>query len=263
MNTSYVIEGETFNLMDGLAENETAPGSATKNKLSIFGGPEYGDLDKDGDVDAFLILVNESGGSGTFYYAAIAANVDGEYKGTDSVLLGDRIAPQNFSIENGKALVNYVVRNFGEDFSVQPSVGKSLYLMLDPETLKIIEIANDFEGEANPEVMTLNMQTWKWIKTSYKNGEEVTPNKADAFTLSFGPENVSITTDCNTISGPYEANKGQIIFGSNMITTLMFCEDSQEQDFAAMLLEAQTYSFTSKGELVLGLKLDTGSVIFR
>jgi len=43
----------------------------------------------------------------------------------------------------------------------------------------------------------------------------------------------------------------------------MYCENSQESDFTKMLNEIESYSFTSKGELMLGLKFDSGSVILK
>ena len=133
LNATYLVEQASFTLIDGLAEKETAPGSASKSSLTVFGEPSYGDIDSDGDKDAVLILVNQPGGSGTFYYAAISVNVDGLYKGTDAISLGDRISPQNFYVDGNKAIVNYVKRNFGEAFSVEPSVAESLYITVNPE----------------------------------------------------------------------------------------------------------------------------------
>jgi hypothetical protein len=37
--------------------------------------------------------------------------------------LGDRIAPQNISINNGLIVVNYAERKSGEPMSAQPSIG--------------------------------------------------------------------------------------------------------------------------------------------
>lgn len=263
LNTAYRVDQETFKLTDGVAEKETAPGSASKNTLTVFGEPSYGDIDNDGDDDAVLILVNQPGGSGTFYYAALSLNVDGVHKGTDAILLGDRISPQNFYLDGNKAIVNYVKRNISEDFSVEPSVAESLYITVNPENFQLIQIATDFEGEADPNMMTLDMHTWKWIKTSYTKGNAITPNDSDAFTLTFNEANsVSIATDCNSMSSTYEVTDKQIKFGP-FISTKMFCPDSQEQEFAKMLSETDSFHFTSKGELILKLESETGSVLFR
>ncbi len=94
----------------------------SKSVLTVFGEPKYGDLDGDGDEDSALVLSFDNGGSGIFYYVALAARgANGGYTGTSAVLLGDRIAPQTLEIRNGRAIVNYAVRGEGEDFSVRPS----------------------------------------------------------------------------------------------------------------------------------------------
>lgn len=264
VNTTYLIDGESFTLVNGHAEKEIAPGSATKNSVSIFGEPAFGDIDGDGDADAVVLLVNDPGGSGIFYYAAIAVNIDGEYKGTDAILLGDRIVPQTFRVNGNKAEVNYAVRASGEDFSVAPSIGKRMYLQFNPETLQLIQVEINFEGEADPNVMTIGMQTWKWVKTTYNNDTEIAPKDPEAFTITFNSDEGTFfaTTDCNAIHGGYEIDDKKIAF-KDSIATLMFCEDSQEREFSSMLNEVRSFLFTSRGELVLELKFDTGSMIFR
>ncbi|MCX6757115.1 MAG: hypothetical protein NTW35_03150 [Candidatus Nomurabacteria bacterium] len=140
-NLTYIVENETFNLVNGVANNETIKESKTKNTLSIFGEPIYGDLNGDGvGNDAAIILVNNPGGSGTFYYAVLAINTNGEYKTTNALLLGDRIAPQTVEIPDGVALFNYAERNAGEPMTTQPSNGKSLWINYDANSGKISEL---------------------------------------------------------------------------------------------------------------------------
>jgi hypothetical protein len=43
----------------------------------------------------------------------------------------------------------------------------------------------------------------------------------------------------------------------------MFCEDSQETEFLQMLQTVAGYSFTAKGELILALKFDSGTSVFK
>ena len=127
LNATYQIEGTAVTLVNGKSEVEAVPGSATKIVDQVFGQPVLGDLNGDGAPDAGLILVDQPGGTGTFYYLAAAINKDGNYVGTNAILLGDRIAPQNIRIQNGALIANYADRKPDEPFSVQPSVGKSFY----------------------------------------------------------------------------------------------------------------------------------------
>ena len=263
-NATYLIDGERYTLVDGRTEVESALNATSKNVVTMFGEPQFGDMDGDGEDDALIILVLTTGGSGTFYYAAIAANINGEYNGTDAIVLGDRIAPQTHFVQKGRGIVNYAVRNPRDSFAVQPSLQQSLHLQLDKENLRLIQVEVNFEGEADPNVMRLDMKTWQWVKTQYNNDTEVTPLKADVFTLTFDTYGMATaTTDCNSMNGSYEVDGSKISFGP-MASTRVYCEGSQENVFRKLLQEeVSSFLFTSKGELVFDLKFDSGTAIFK
>jgi heat shock protein HslJ len=54
----------------------------------------------------------------------------------------------------------------------------------------------------------------------------------------------------------------KITFGT-MFMTEMYCENSQENEFLKMIEQTESFMFTSKGEMILLLKYDSGSVIFK
>jgi heat shock protein HslJ len=228
-----------------------------------FGNELKTDLNGDGREDTFFLLTQETGGSGTFYYGVGALNTVDGYVGTQGLFIGDRIAPQTTNKGDGNiVVVNYAVRKAGEDFSVRPSLGKSLWLKLDPATLQFGEVVQNFEGEANPAVMKLDMNKWNWISTTDKAGTNTAPKKAGVFTLTFKKDgSFSASTDCNGIGGNYVANGSKITL-SKMLSTLMYCEGSQEDQYRKMLESVTSFEFTSKGELVFVLK-DGGKAVFR
>jgi hypothetical protein len=145
LNTTYTIEGKEIRLINGYHEEQAAPGSATKIKTRVFGKPVYGDLDSDGDEDAALFLVQDSGGSGTFYYVAAALKEGGKYRGTNGVLLGDRISPQPLKIQSGVIIVDYADRRPDEPMSASPSVNKTKYLAFKNGHLEEIKPAGRVE----------------------------------------------------------------------------------------------------------------------
>lgn len=149
---------------------------------TYFGNEVRGDFDSDGKEDVAFLFTHQPGGSGTFYYVTVARKTENGHVGTESVLLGDRIAPQTTEFRDGKIIVNYADRKPTESFVVQPSMGKSIWLLLDAKTHQLGEVVQNFEGEADPKRMTLDMKTWNWVRTQYNNDTEVTPKKADAFT---------------------------------------------------------------------------------
>lgn len=135
LNGTYVINKESVTLENGKAETSVTPGSATITKTTVFGEPVLGDLNGDGKTDAALMLVQNPGGSGTFYYVVAALNMGNAVAGTNAVFLGDRIAPQTLEIRNGQIIANYVVRKPTEPMTAQPSIGVSKYLNVVNGTL--------------------------------------------------------------------------------------------------------------------------------
>lgn len=121
-------------LVNGFFEAESAPGSATKITTRYFGNEAFGDLNGDGKEDVAFLLTQSTGG-GTFFYVVAALETASGVEGTNAIFLGDRIAPQNTSIENGVITVNYADRNPGEPFTTQPSLGISKYLKVEANLL--------------------------------------------------------------------------------------------------------------------------------
>ncbi len=129
-----------------------------------------------------------------------------------------------------------------------------------------VEAETPAEIEPTPDTSDrgLDAHTWVWQETQMNNDEVITPNQADAFTLTFDTAagRLSATTDCNSFSGNYVVNEdGSIAFGSFMMTR-MYCEGSQENEFRNMVTESTHFMFTDAGDLVLLLKYDSGSVLF-
>ena len=260
----YLISGSKVKLENGIAESEAAPGSASKIITRYFGNEVVKDLNGDGRADIVFLLTQEAGGSGIFYYVVAALNMENGYVGSQALFLGDRIALQTTESGEGKiVIVNYADRKTGEDFAVSPSLGKSLWLLLDTNTMQFGEVEQNFEGEADPSKMTLGMKEWTWEKTILDNGTKVLPRTGKIFTITFGAGGkFSAKTDCNSVGGAYKTEGTSITF-SETVSTTMYCEGSQESVFTKMLGDSGRYHFTSKGELVLDLKFDSGSVIFR
>lgn len=157
-NATYIIEGQSITLINGMAEVEAAPNSASKTTTRYFGNEVKHDLDDDGREDVAFLLTQERGGSGIFFYLVAALNTPSGPVGSHAFLLGDRIAPQTTQIDEGETVlgtnrrnvvvVNYAVRAPDEPFTTPPSVGKTIWLKLDPSSMRFGEVAQNFEGES-------------------------------------------------------------------------------------------------------------------
>jgi hypothetical protein len=139
LNAIYAIEGNKITLQKGRSEVAIAPDSAVKIRTFVLGDVVEDDLDGDGDKDAALFLVHDPGGSGTFYYVAVAENLNGRYRGTNGVGLGDRISPKDLKIRNGVVVATYATRRPHDPMSTAPSVEALAYIAFDKGKLKALK----------------------------------------------------------------------------------------------------------------------------
>ncbi len=117
--TAVYVIGLT-NIFNNNSDHNTSNSSSTP-VTKIFGTPAIGDIGA-GTSTATAFISQDLGGSGIFFYAVAFVRNGEVYDSTNSVFLGDRIAPQNVSIENGVASFNYCERNEREPMTAQPSI---------------------------------------------------------------------------------------------------------------------------------------------
>ncbi|MBP9749977.1 MAG: META domain-containing protein [Candidatus Pacebacteria bacterium] len=115
-----------------------------------------------------------------------------------------------------------------------------------------------------PEVTTDNEllgKTWTFIDATTPEGKTFRPKREGVFTLQFEREgNVRIGTDCNSVGGEYTVSGSSLEIGQTM-TTMMYCEGSEESDFTSLLSFVRAYTVT-KGTLRLELTGGTGEMRF-
>ncbi|MBU1202900.1 Gmad2 immunoglobulin-like domain-containing protein [Patescibacteria group bacterium] len=133
-NTSYIIDGQKITLING---------QASEGKIKIFDEEAGPDLDFDAKDDTVVILTQDNDGSSTFYYAAVALNTEQGYIGTNGILLGDRIVPQNISFKENLIIVNYADRLPEDPMTTPPTVGTSKYLAVENNSLIEIPYQNE------------------------------------------------------------------------------------------------------------------------
>ncbi len=160
LNATYSIDDVPVRLVNGKAE--TGSGSA-RVSTAVFGQPVVGDINGDGVNDAALFLTQDMGGSGVFYSVVAAIHTVNGTQGTNSVLLGDRIAPQNIQIKDSRIIANYADRKAGEPMTTAPSVGVSASFVVEGMSLRKV---------AAP-VTTLTYLSSTTDSTKYCNGVQM------------------------------------------------------------------------------------------
>ncbi len=133
-NATYIIDDSPVALVSGKAE-EAINDSSSKKITTVFDAQKKADVNADGKDDVVVILTQTNGGSGTFYYAAVALGTDAGYDGTTAVLLGDRIAPQTIDIHDSIIAVNYADHKEGAPMTDQPTEDITKYLKVSGKTL--------------------------------------------------------------------------------------------------------------------------------
>jgi len=126
-NSVFYIDGQAVTLKDGASSVPAAPDSASMIVTKYFGNEVRGDFNNDDKEDIAFIVTQTNGGSGTFYYLTALVSGETGYKGTEAVLLGDRISLQTTEYRNAEIIVNYMDRKTGDPMSAVPSVAASRY----------------------------------------------------------------------------------------------------------------------------------------
>ena len=129
---------------------------------------------------------------------------------------------------------------------------------------------NELSGETNmPEQgaalrSVLSEQPWVWERTIMNDGAIIEPRNPGDFALTFTTNGeVSGRTDCNgffgsfTIGNPTDRRISFGPFGMSM----MYCEGSQDAEFARMVEQSNSFFFDEEENLVLLIRYDSGSVI--
>lgn len=136
-NITVSIDNQKFELRDGVAERPAGADSAAANTVRIVGEPALGDATGDGKPDAALMIRNEPGGSGTFYYAVVAVDHDGSYRASNVIALGDRIEPEGIEFSNGHFVYRFKERKSGEPMAATPSMQTTVPIHVDAVTDQI------------------------------------------------------------------------------------------------------------------------------
>lgn len=252
-NTTYLVEETPIVLVNGVAEEQSPTDSTVKITTRYFGNEAFGDLNGDGKEDVAFLLTQNSSGSGTFYYVVAALVTDSGYQGTNAIFLGDRIAPQTTTIENGMVIVNYSDRKADEPFTTPPSVAMTKYFKIMEG--KLININSSAQ---------ITQRKWQWVNIRMNDDTVILPEKTDAFTITFNEDgSFTGTTDCNNFFGNYQIVDNQLTF-DQFASTKMACQNSQEDEFLKYLGEVDSFLINQQDNtLVLLIKYDSGSMLFK
>ena len=135
-NATYRIEKDIVTLANGRLERDGAPGSASKIVTTLVDPQTTGDVDGDGRIDTIAILVNQPGGSGSFYYLAALLNTASGVSATPAIALGDRIAVTGLRVDGKTIVVELLDHASGQPMAASPTVAVTKRFVVDGGALK-------------------------------------------------------------------------------------------------------------------------------
>lgn len=106
LNHSYLIEKEKV-ILDGSHARKKIPGTTAIIITEVIHKPIFADLNGDNTKEAALILMQHTGGSGTFFYLAVARDSDDL---VESYFIGDRVRVEAMKIFKNQITVEYLDR---------------------------------------------------------------------------------------------------------------------------------------------------------
>ena len=262
-NASYPLEYSstgTAQLTSGEYREAASDNSASEIVIQLSDQMAVGEL-SNGQQGAVVILVSQTGGTGTFYDLAILTEQDGEYVVAAVTYLGDRIIINDLSITDGQIVVDMVVQGQDDPFCCPTQHVIQTYELQNEELVQISseELGTvDPSAENSPEITGI---VWKWLGL-VTPVEEIVIDNPDQYTFELSPDGtVTVTADCNNGAGDYviDGNKLTINITS---TTLALCEQGSHSDlFFRSLNEAALY-FMENDLLYIDQAFDSGTMRF-
>lgn len=110
----------------------------------------------------------------------------------------------------------------------------------------------------------LEKKDWKWVKTIDAQGQVIEPVEEDAFVikLNFDENKFTAKTDCNRFFGNFLIKNTSISF-TNIGSTRMYCQGSQERVFIDQVEMADKYVLSKSGELVELIAADNSKIVLK
>jgi hypothetical protein len=119
-NAGYYVDGILYTLVNGALE-QPIDKSDVLNKFRLLDFKAAGDINGDGTDDTAVVLINDAGGSGTFYYIGILTSGPTPIVENTS-FLGDRIDVKGIEFVGGKFEVTYLDRDVETSFDSPPTI---------------------------------------------------------------------------------------------------------------------------------------------
>jgi heat shock protein HslJ len=243
-------------LKNGNYREPAAPGAAGATVVKLTDWRAFGTVN--GRDAAAVIIVTDTGGSGTFFDLALLFKREGGWVNVDTLFLGDRVKVHSVDIRDKEILVGMTTHGPGDALCC-PTKEKTRRFVIQADRL----LAQDTEKKTDIGLHDIVGLVWRWVRTRYNDGTMLTSEgDAAGYSLQLKPDGtVQVRGDCNVGGGSYTLESAKLAITITH-TTMAACPDSSlEAPFFRDL--NRTGGFLIKNDrLFIDLKLDTGTMEF-
>ena len=176
-----------------------APGSASHIVVKLTNTVAFGNMH--GNDVAAVILVTDSGGSGTFYDVAFLIKEPQGWRNVDVAFLGDRVKVHSVGLEEDKIVIDMTTHGPKDPLCCPTHRTIRAFAVQDIYLTEVV-----YENREDTSEVVVNT-VWKWQQTLENNDTKAVPPDPNQYTLKLLPEGrVSIRADCNQGGGVYTLN---------------------------------------------------------
>ncbi len=140
-------------LTDGVYESGT-PGGADYVSVSVLNFVANGDLNGDGTEEVTALVAENYGGSGTFVFLAVYADVEGTLTFLTSLIVDDRPQVNAMSIDNGDVYLDVVVHGMDDPMCCPTFRTARQYRLFPNNQLDIVDLTT-FTPDGDPRTITI------------------------------------------------------------------------------------------------------------
>lgn len=145
---------QVVQLTDGVYESGE-PGGTDYVSVSVLNFVASGDLNGDSAEEVTALVAENYGGSGTFVFLAVYADVDGTLVFQTSIIVDDRPQVNAMSIDNGEIYLDVVVHGMDDPMCCPTFRAARHYRLFPNNQLDIVDLTT-FTPDGDPRAITID-----------------------------------------------------------------------------------------------------------
>ena len=208
---------------------------------------------------AAVVIVTNTGGSGTFYDLALLVKGEGGWVNVDTYFLGDRVKVHSIGMGKGEITVAMTMHGPGDALCC-PTEERTRRFAVQADRL----VDQEEEKRTGIDMHGIVGPVWRWVRTRQGNDTALTrPADAAGYTVQLKPDgSIHVRGDCNVSGGSFTLNDAGLAIAVTHSTRAACPEGSLEDSFIRDLNRTGRF-LLKNGRLYLDLKLDSGTMEFR